>query len=225
MMIKWIRRIRNSLGYGVQSPNDFFFVQHVLREETPYYSYDQLHEIMQLPTCLPHCSERVCRLLFRLANHVHPQTIVEVGTGAGYAACAMTMGSRASRCITIDKHLTQEELAERNRLLENFPQIEAMNGDEMVLFEKALRSVGHVDMLRIAHTPYYREMVDIALPYMKDTGLLVIEDIDGDDDRHTWWQGLQERTQASICYDLNSMGLLFFDSVRYVTSYWVALRK
>lgn len=43
MMNKWIRRRRNTLGYGVQSPSDFYFVQHVLREQSSYYAYEAIH--------------------------------------------------------------------------------------------------------------------------------------------------------------------------------------
>lgn len=225
MINKWIRRKRNSLGYGVQSPNDFFFVQHVLREKTPYYGYDQLHKLMQFPACLPHCPEAVCRLLFRLANHIHPQTIVEIGTGAGFSACAMSMGSTASECITIDGKVDQELLEKRNILLANYPQITAINGDELELFNHILQSKGRVELLHIAHTTYYKEAVDLALPYIGDSALFIIEDIDRDEAKQHWWESLQEHTQTCISYDLKSIGLLFFDKARYHNSYWINLRK
>ena len=48
MRNKWIRRKRNSLGFGVQSANDFYFVQHVLREQLPYYANPEKHPLNQL---------------------------------------------------------------------------------------------------------------------------------------------------------------------------------
>ena len=84
MRNKWIRRKRNSLGFGVQSANDFYFVQHVMREQLPYYAYAEIHRLMQLcPTEHADYPEENIRLLFRLANFIHPRTIIEVGTGSG----------------------------------------------------------------------------------------------------------------------------------------------
>ena len=65
-MNKWIRRKRNSHGYGVQSPSDFYFVQHVLREEMPYYGYSELQQAEgEFSTSLPRYSMSINRLLFR----------------------------------------------------------------------------------------------------------------------------------------------------------------
>lgn len=225
MINKWIRRKRNSLGFGVQSPNDFYFVQHVLREKLAYYGYDALHQLMDTPTCLPHYPEKINRLLLRLANHIQPQTIVEIGTGAGFSACAMSMGSTASECITIDRKVDLELLEKRNILLANYPQITAINGDELELFNHILQSKGRVELLHIAHTPYYKEAVDLALPYIGDSALFIIEDIDRDEAKQHWWESLQEHTQTCISYDLKSIGLLFFDKARYHNSYWINLRK
>ena len=225
MINKWIRRKRNSLGFGVQSPNDFYFVQHVLREKLAYYGYDALHQLMDTPTCLPHYPEKINRLLLRLANHIQPQTIVEIGTGAGFSACAMSMGSTASECITIDRKVDLELLEKRNILLANYPQITAINGDELELFNHILQSKGRVELLHLAHTPYYKEAVDLALPYIGDSALFIIEDIDRDEAKQHWWESLQEHTQTCISYDLKSIGLLFFDKARYHNSYWINLRK
>ena len=98
MRNKWIRRKRNSLGFGVQSPSDFYFVQHVLREQLPYYAYAEIHRMAkQNSTEGADYPEEIIRLLFRLTNHIHPQTIIEVGTGSGLSACAIAMARRLQR--------------------------------------------------------------------------------------------------------------------------------
>lgn len=225
MINKRIRRLRNSLGFGVQSPNDFYFVQHVLREKWPYYGYNALHLLMDTTISLPHYPERISRLLLRLANHIQPQIIIEIGTGAGISACAMTMGCTASECTTIDRKLSHELLEKRNILLAKYPQIKAINGDELELFKQTLQSKGRVDLLHVAHTPYYKEAVETALPYICDKSLFIIEDIDQDEEKQRWWRGLQEHIQTCICYDLKNVGLLLFDKARYNNNYWINLRK
>jgi predicted O-methyltransferase YrrM len=223
MRNKWIRRKRNSLGFGVQSANDFYFVQHVLREQLPYYAYAEIHRLMQLcPTEHADYPEENIRLLFRLANFIHPRTIIEVGTGSGLSACAMAMSRPMGKCITIEESSTTSH---HSPLTAQYPQIIAQKGDEMALFSQILAEQGAVELLHVGHTPHYREVVSMALPYMKDNALLIIEGIDHDEDKRAWWKELQEMHQRGLIYDLKSVGLLLFSQSRYRDKYWVSLRK
>lgn len=226
MINKWIRRKRNSLGFGIQSPNDFYFVQHVLREKSPYYAYTELHKMQQqLPTDLPHFSEEVYRLLFRLTNHIYPHTIIEVGTGTGLSACAMVMAHPMSECITIDGAIPASQQAIRDKLLANFPQITVKNGDEMALFQQILSAKEHIGILHIAHTVHYKEVIKLALPYATSNTLFVIQGIRNNDEKRIWWETLQEERHRGVSYDLGDIGLMFFDQSRHKDMYWVNLRS
>lgn len=226
MINKWIRRKRNSLGFGIQSPNDFYFVQHVLREKSPYYAYTELHKMQQqLPTDLPHFSEEVYRLLFRLTNHIYPHTIIEVGTGTGLSACAMVMAHPMSECITIDGAIPASQQAIRDKLLANFPQITVKNGDEMALFQQFLSAKEHIGILHIAHTVHYKEVIKLALPYATSNTLFVIQGIRNNDEKRIWWETLQEERHRGVSYDLGDIGLMFFDQSRHKDMYWVNLRS
>jgi|GEM_PF-189799 len=226
MIKEWIRRKRNSLGFGIQSPNDFYFVQHVLREDSPYYAYTELHKMQQqLPTDLPHLSEESYRLLFRLANHIYPHTIIEVGTGAGLSACAMTMAHPMGECITIDGAIPARQLAVRDRLLADFPQITVRNGDEMALLQQVLSTKNHIGLLHIAHTIHYKEATRLALPHITDNTLFVIQGIRDNEEKRIWWEALQEERHTGVSYDLGETGLMFFDRSRHKDMYWVNLRS
>lgn len=223
-MNKWIRRKRNSHGYGVQSPSDFFFVQHVLREEMPYYGYSELQQAEgEFSTSLPRYSMSINRLLFRLANHVHPRQVIEVGTGAGLATYAMAKAVPSGYCVTIDSsHQHTEEVVSA---LARFAQVSVLNGDEMALFSQLLHQVEEVELLHVAHTPHYREVIEMALPHVGDGSLFIIEGIDADADKRAWWETLQERLHAVVSYDVDSVGLLRFDKARYKNRYWISLKK
>ena len=221
-MNKWIRRKRNSWGYGVQSPSDFYFVQHVLREQSPYYAYAALEEMTATyGALLPHYPDAVNRLLVRLANHLHPSTIIEVG--AGISTFAMSMACPSARCTAIT--LAEECAATMRKLATNRPNIEIKNGDEIGLFSLSLQKDKSIGMLHIAHTSHYREVVEAALPYATDSTLFVIEGITDNRQKHEWWKSLQENPLTSISYDLGHIGLLFFDSTRHKSTYWINLRK
>lgn len=203
-MKRWIRRKRNTLGYGVQSPSDFYFVRHVLRGRSPYYAYTQLHEAIakQSGKALPY-DEEVCRLLFRLADYVHPEVIVEVGGDMSLAAYSMVLACTKARCITID----------------------AARGDERELLARTLQELGRVELLHVARTPHCREVVEMALPYVCDRTLFVIEGIANSEEQRAWWKSLQASPHTGVSYDLGSMGLLFFDRARYKNAYWITMRR
>ena len=218
-MNKWIRRMCNSLGYGVQSPSDFYFVQNVLREEFPYYAYSAIHKLHTSPDArFPRYSEPIDRLLFRLANHIHPSLIVEVG--AGSSIFAMSMACPSARCIAI----TQSETCKKSLhpLISNHPQVEIKTFDEMELFCKNNDSIG---LLHIAHTEQYKEVLEDALSHTTDNALIIIEDIRCDQAKQTWWKDLHENGQIGISYDLGNIGLLFLNQSRHKESYWVNLRR
>ena len=224
MINEWIRRKCNSHGYGVQSPNDFHFVQHVLREMSDYYAYAELHKsIDTLPPHFPHYPGHIYRLLFRLANHAVPKIMVEVGTGAGLSAQALVMARPSGQCVTIAA--PSEHAKEAASILAHHSQVTMLIGDEMALIEKVLQEIGTIEFLHIGHTAYYREVVERALPHVNNNSLFVIEGLRDDADKQTWWRSLQESYDTGVSYDAGSVGILFFDKTRYKQTYWVNLRK
>lgn len=69
----WLRRFRHRCGYGVHSPFAFNFITGVVYERSAYYAYDSLKRAYG--GCFgPFVSHRAkqLRLLFRVANYVHP---------------------------------------------------------------------------------------------------------------------------------------------------------
>lgn len=76
----WLLRVRHRKGYGVHSPSAYAFLRGVVYESSTYYAYaelDRLHPWWQ--RWLHLYPVRCRRLLFRLANFVHPETICILG--------------------------------------------------------------------------------------------------------------------------------------------------
>lgn len=67
--MKWLKRMANRRGFGVQSPTDYWLLTHVLRQGLPYYAYDELGD------------DPIGQLCLRLANHLQP-TLIAVDEGA-----------------------------------------------------------------------------------------------------------------------------------------------
>lgn len=204
-MNKWIRRRRNTLGYGVQSPGDFYFVRHVLRGKSPYYAYAELHEAVRRSSTKDAPGEELCRLLFRLTDYVHPEVILQVGMASELAAYSMALARPTACHIAIDTARTGD--------------------DEVETFARTLQEIGQIELLHVARTPYYKDIVALALPHVCNKTLFVIEGIRESKEKRAWWKGLQQSPLTGVSYDLGTMGLLFFDRTRYKDAYWVAMRK
>ncbi len=73
-LIVWMRRMRHSRGFGVQSPYDYGFIRYVVNEHWPYYAYEELQRTV---TDIDKRTRKLCRLYFRMANWRQPQVIVD----------------------------------------------------------------------------------------------------------------------------------------------------
>lgn len=71
-LIEWLPRKWRSRGFGVQSPTDYEFLRHVLRERWPYYGYAG--------------AGPVARLCLRLANRVQAERAYCTDDYARYVA-------------------------------------------------------------------------------------------------------------------------------------------
>jgi hypothetical protein len=95
----WLRRIGNCRGFGIQSPNDYWFVRYVVNEHWPYYQYAYVGMDDDWLT------RKIGRLCFRVANWRQPATVVCSGELSPYAqagcrhASVKTEGTEADMMV------------------------------------------------------------------------------------------------------------------------------
>lgn len=75
-IITKIKRWWQSFGFGVQSKTDFSFLHDVIKEQNPYYIYEEL--LQHYPNATKK-EIKTAQLLFRIANHFHPSEIKFIG--------------------------------------------------------------------------------------------------------------------------------------------------
>lgn len=195
----WCRRFRHRCGYGVHSPSDFFLITSVIYENLPYYAYDKLKSV-SFSQRLPHYREKVNKLLFRLVNYVQPTTLMEVGKGNGDAIRYMQAAKPSITSISIEG-LEKE--------------------DTLFQLKKELDKMKHIDFLHIAHTPYYKEVFEMAFPYLTEHSCVVIGNLYESKERKIWWKQLNHDERVRITFDLYDVGLSFFNSKRYKQNFIV----
>ena len=189
----WCRRFRYRCGYGVHSPSDFFLITSVVYERLPYYAYERLKKTSSSKS-LPHYREKVNKLLFRLVNFYRPGSLIEVGEGNGEAFRYMNQ-ARTSMVSVGLKGVEKEETLCR--------------------LEAELKRLEKVDFLHIAFTPFYKEIFEIAFPYLHDESCVVVGDIYASAEREAWWKELISDERVRMSFDLYDIGLLRFEKKRF----------
>ena len=67
----WLKRLRYSRGFGIQSPTDYQYVRYVINEHWPYYAFTEIgHTYDSL-------KRKLGQLYFRVANARQPNVIVD----------------------------------------------------------------------------------------------------------------------------------------------------
>ena len=195
----WCRRFRHRQGYGVHSPSDFFLITSVIYEGMPYYAYDRLKKSSSTRS-LPHYREKVNRLLFRLVNYFLPDSLIEVGGGNGDAIRYMKEARASMASVSLKGENKEETLRQLKAELEKRKKL---------------------DFLHIAFTPYYKEVFDMAFPYLHEASCVVVGDIYASPERELWWKQLTNDERVRISFDLYDVGLLLFEQKRFKQNYIV----
>ena len=175
----WCSRFRHRCGYGVHSPSDFFLITSVVYEKYHYYAYRVLKE-RGFPAYLPHYRRKVNRLLFRLVNYFRPKSLIEVGIGNG-----ASIGYMRAACHTMDSiTLKGRDWTKTSRQL-----------------EEKLSEVHTLDCLHIGHTPFYKEVFELVLPYAGPRSCFIVGGIHESREKRKWWEQIVTSESTGITFD------------------------
>ena len=108
----WLSRFKYRLGFGIQSPNDYYFVRNVVLEKWPYYKYQELDKTVD-----DWLARKLGHLYFRLANWRQPNIIVDNELSpywkAGCKRSIVTNEQQPADIIRIHlSTLTQQEISD-----------------------------------------------------------------------------------------------------------------
>lgn len=202
-------------GFDVQSPWAYLLVRDVLFETLPYYAYEELRLLRKSFATAWQLSTDDDELLYRMANHFAPQSIVEIGLPQ--SACYMARPRPDAVCTAI---------------------LPSPDGAETLQRLGINAAVGNVmqELQRTVPDGTTAGMVHIALPNNKDgasqTGLayewiaahadadtvVVIEHIGGSN-RRLWKRIVSDDERATVTFDLGRRGIVTFDPKRVKQNY------
>lgn len=210
LCLRGFRKIRHRKGYGVHSPFAYGLITKVIEEKSGYYAYQQIEELHRLLHDKQNFSKRKCRLLFRLTNRFKPQSIVECGSGGGYAALYLQKGCPSARHFCIEPDPIARAAAEQ--LLMHLPGKVTYLNQPIPEGLDFLRTHGEQPQLIYVHpqtdATQYQIAFEHIVPLLTDKSIVIIDGIrKGKSVYRTWEKFLTQNAQIRVTFDLCNMGI------------------
>jgi predicted O-methyltransferase YrrM len=157
-------------------------------------------------------SESNTKLLFRVANYLKPQQILEIGTSLGLASAALSLGSRNAKITTLEGCEQTFEVAKRQLLefgLNNIEPVCTKFDDYLVSIEEGIS----FDLIyfdgnhtKAATLSYF----DKLLPTIKNETVWIFDDIHWSAEMQDAWKMIKQHPKVNVTIDTFQWGLVFF---------------
>lgn len=186
----WLSRIGHRRGYGVHSPSAFHFITRVVYERTPYYRYKDLAaEQRRLAREQGRAwagaeSRKLKRLLFRIVNHVCPQTVIDAGTPS--AAALYLRAARTGADYTAASDLSE-------------------------LFLESGVPVDFLYLHDYRRPDFVEKVFRVCAPRTTPRSAFVIHGIRYSRPMRDLWLRMRQDERVGVTFDLYDVGVLFFD--------------
>ncbi len=152
------------------------------------------------------------RLLYRLASHFQPKTIVELGTSLGISTLYLASGSAGSSIVTVEGDPTLANIAASRFRQLGLGRIEVRNGDFDLelpgILDLSSPGVVFVDGNHSyeATIRYFEQIASKAV----DESVIVIDDINWSHEMESAWAEICHDRRVSVSIDLFRCGIVFF---------------
>jgi len=231
---------RNTGGHGVHSPFMFQFTRYVLQENHPFYIFDSIEKLRQslekdsrilnvtdFGTGIDRKrkvsdiakkslkSARESQLLFRIANYIKAENILELGTSLGITTSYLGSLSPRMKCVTLEGCPQIASVAAENFRKLNLKTIQLVVGNIDVTLPGVLASMPQLDLVFIDanhRSSAVLEYFALCLPNVHKDTIVIIDDIYWSDDMELAWQTIKNHPQVTSTIDLFHMGIVFFNT-------------
>lgn len=190
----WLSRFRYRKGFGVQSPFAYHFICDVINGDGEYYAFRELRaERRGLFRSASGNSLKMDKLLFRLANFVHPDTIFAPERG-------MVLGRRylSEGCTSAALYVFRDTAD----------------------FRDTLSLVKNVGLLYLDSSFDCDAMLKMVFPFLSPQSLVIIKDIHRNRHMRQFWNSLKDDPRIILSFDIFYAGVLLFDH-NYIKQHYI----
>ena len=243
----------NSRGHGMHSPFVYAFIRELLHDKKQYPEYAKIEalraelrrdqetlEVLDLgagsgsgagrqrtvSSIAKHAakSPKFGQLLFRIARHYQPATILELGTSLGISSAYLQSGNPQARLMTLEGAPAIADKARKNFQALGLDAIQQITGNFDHTLATALQQLGRVDLAfidgnhRYEPTLHYFESI---LPHTHNNSILVFDDIHWSAEMEQAWAAIKAHTAARCSIDLFSIGIVFLRREFYQPQHFI----
>lgn len=230
--------------FRVHSPRIFDFVSNVLEDQRQYYAFSAIESVRKtllanksrielqdlgagsikmspgrhtVAGIARHSatSARNGQLLFRIANHYQPETILELGTSFGLSTLYLAKGARQADLHTLEGSVQVARYAKSHFQSLQTPNVHLHEGPFDTQLPKVLAGLERIDLLFLDGNHRYHPTLDYfnrCLPLLHEQSIFVLDDIHWSEEMYQAWQDLIAHPSVTQSIELASFGILLFDT-------------
>jgi predicted O-methyltransferase YrrM len=158
-------------------------------------------------------SKRLAQVLFRLARHYQPKTIVELGTSLGITTSYLSKANPGSSIITIEGNGATAEIAKENFRKLNGRNIQLLQGNFDVLLPSLISQLSSIDLAYIDGNHRYQPTITYFHQFLSKTHsqtILVFDDIHWSVEMEKAWEEIKSHPSVQYTIDIFFLGFVFF---------------
>lgn len=230
--------------HRIHSPFVFELIDHTLEDQRSYYSFAGIEDLRKAllndesllqvedhgagSTSKSAGAERSvasiartavspayqCQILFKIAHHLKPKSILELGTSLGISAAYLAQSNSNAVVKSIEGSPEIAAIAKSNfkKLgIKNIDLYEGRFDDHLI---SILDEFKVVDMVYLDGNHQYQASLDyfhLILPYCSEKSVLIFDDIYWSDGMTDAWEEIKSHDQVTQSIDLYYFGLVFFN--------------
>lgn len=242
-LIQYIRYLFRSIHlHGIHSPFVFYIQHEIIREKIPFYAFDDIESVraklllsQQEITVkdlgagaknnkvkrvkIKQIARRSLKapkdaqLLFRLAYHFKPQTILELGTSLGMTTAYLGKACPNARIISIEGAPSVAKVAAVNLKKLNVLNVKQQIGAFEDELKPAMNDLKKLDFVFFDGNHRYQSTLNYfesCLPLTDENSIFVFDDIYWSKEMHSAWKEIKKHPAVTATIDVYSMGIVFF---------------
>jgi predicted O-methyltransferase YrrM len=232
----------NGKGHGIHSPFVFDLIKNVLNDNRNFYAYQQIEnlraQLLKNETIIEvedfgagsaisktnkrtvaeivrstAKSEKLGKLLFRIADHYQSKIMIELGTSAGLSSAYLASALPNSKLITIEGSPAIAAIAKKNFSTLGLSNIELMTGNFDDVLPKILKNNSVIDLAFIDGNHRKQPTLNyfnLLIQHLADFSVLIFDDIHWSSDMEEAWQEIKNDERVMLTVDLFFLGIVFF---------------
>lgn len=228
--------------YEVHSPFIFSFINDILRDQRHYYAFDEIEhlrstlladettitvedfgagsKINKTPVRKVSAiakntliTPKFGQLMFRLAAHFKPNTVLEIGTSLGVSALYLAKAAPEAQIITLEGSTSVAKIAEKQfkTLLAN--NVTIITGEFSQSLPVAINKLKSIDLAFVDGNHRYAptlQYFDTLKPHLHHDSVVIFDDIHWSDEMHQAWEAIKQDPSVTLSIDLFFKGIVFF---------------